>query len=895
MIDHVDSLQDAIAALTRLGCKPTKAGDGYTAFCPIHEAGGSGHKPSLTINAGDKVPVVVNCHAGCDGVEILKVLDITPAPRHNGKRRIVATYSYCDLDGHEVRQKIRYDPKDFRIRHRDAAGNWIYKAGDGPAVLYRLLELRAAIAEGRTVFVVEGEKDADRLASLGLVATCNIEGAAKPDQRAKWRPEYTEQLSGAACVVLVPDNDESGRAHMRHVAEQLRGKVGEVRWLELPGLPEKGDVSDWLDAGGTVDKFLALADEAPEPPAAPKPARAGAKKDRSLHSIPSQSISYSFTLDDLSSISFTAEVPHLHDYDEKGRPTLIESKVANQFAILMKGRFAFCRESLRWYAFAGIHWHAINGTVLDELVTRMLYAGAPEGFKARTVTAVLSLLTKGLLPLPENRDARALPFQNGLLNLDTRELAQITPDNAPIWCLPYAYDPAADCPTFKTWLLQAVDGDTETVEFLRAWLAALLTGRADLQKFLHLLGPGGTGKGVFTRLAELLVGKHNATITDLRNLEQNRFETASLYGKRLVCITDTSKYGGSIDVLKAMTGQDSLRLERKHQQQGATFRFGGLVLLASNEALQTTDYTSALERRRLTVEFKRLVSDAERADWNARGGEEAILHREIAGVANWVLGLSREDVTRRLTRQPRRVAQSNREALRNNNPVADWLIENTIPEPGARVRIGDHRPINEHGRTWFEHADERLYPNYLTWCHRAKREPLALRRFSSLAVDMARSLGVDVLKTREGSGVHLKGLRLRSESETPHDWLKMNEETAETVKDGEGLVKEVKDCNKKSSCNQLIMNEMMDVKDFPNIYSHMDAGTSFFAEPPGKVAATCQPAANYPFRYVTKCNRPTPIPNPTGWGDPIGCSNCGARWGDESPSVAAEIERGGIV
>lgn len=109
------TLQDAVAALTRLGCKPTQSGDGYTAYCPIHEADGSGHKPSLTIKAGDKVPVVVNCHAGCDGVEILKVLDITPAPRHNGKRRIVATYSYCDLDGHEVRQKIRYDPKDFRI------------------------------------------------------------------------------------------------------------------------------------------------------------------------------------------------------------------------------------------------------------------------------------------------------------------------------------------------------------------------------------------------------------------------------------------------------------------------------------------------------------------------------------------------------------------------------------------------------------------------------------------------------------------------------------------------------------------------------------------------------------------------------------------------------------
>ncbi|MER2602720.1 MAG: AAA family ATPase, partial [Candidatus Competibacter phosphatis] len=265
------TLQDAIAALNRLGCKPTKSGNGYTAFCPIHEADGQGHKPSLSISKGDKVDVLIHCHAGCSHESIVQALGITPAPRHNGKKHIVATHSYVSADGHEVLQKIRYEPKGFQIRHRDAAGNWIYKAGDGPAVLYRLPELRAAIAEGRTVFVVEGEKDADRLASLGLVATCNIEGAAQPEQRPKWRPEYFEQLSGAASMVLVRDNDEPGRAHMRHAAAQLAGKVGEVRWLELPGLPEKGDVSDWLDAGGTVDELRALADEAPEAPKAPEP------------------------------------------------------------------------------------------------------------------------------------------------------------------------------------------------------------------------------------------------------------------------------------------------------------------------------------------------------------------------------------------------------------------------------------------------------------------------------------------------------------------------------------------------------------------------------------------------------------------------------------------------
>lgn len=546
--------------------------------------------------------------------------------------------------------------------------------------------------------------------------------------------------------------------------------------------------------------------------------------DPSLPTLPSQSISYSFTADDFTYTSFTAEVPNLHDYDEKGRPTLIESAVANQLAILLKGHFAFCRESLRWHAFVGTHWQAVNSIVADELVTRMLFAGATEGFKARTVTAVLSLLTKGLVPL-ETRNSNVLPFTNGLLDLDTHTLVPTTPDNAPIWCLPYAYDPLADCPTVKAWLSQAVDGDGETLEFLRAWLAALLTGRADLQKFLHLFGPGGTGKGAFTRLAELLIGKHNTTVTDLRNLEQNRFETANLYGKRLVSVTDTSKYGGSIDVLKAMTGQDSLRLERKHQQQGATFRFGGLVLLASNEALQTTDYTSALERRRLTVEFQRLVSDAERADWNARGGEEAILHREVAGVVNWCLALTRDEVTQRLTQQPRRVRNSNWEALRNNNPIADWIIDNTVPAPGERVRIGDCRKVHENGRDYYECANEWLYPNYIEWCQRSKREPLALRRFAGLALDMTRSLGVDVHKSRTGTGTYLQGLRLRYGEETPHDWLGSGKTEAEQADAGEVYlhrkaesVNEVKDAPKSGLSNPLIVNEMKEVKDSDDIY-----------------------------------------------------------------------------
>lgn len=261
------SLQSALDALTAKGCKPTPSGHGYIAYCPVHEADHNGHKPSLSLHPGNQQPFVLNCHAGCDFRDIEKALGLEKPAPVNGPRRIVATYRYRGVQGNVVSEKVRYDPKDFRQRWPDGNGGWFWKRPPSAhAVLYRLPELMAGIAAGRDVFIAEGEKDVDRLATMGLCATTNIEGAAQPNQRTKWRKEYTAQLAGAARVILLPDHDEPGRAHMAAIAQALHGKVGDVRTLELPGLSgAKGDndVSDWLDKGHTVDELMALAEEAP--------------------------------------------------------------------------------------------------------------------------------------------------------------------------------------------------------------------------------------------------------------------------------------------------------------------------------------------------------------------------------------------------------------------------------------------------------------------------------------------------------------------------------------------------------------------------------------------------------------------------------------------------------
>ncbi|MGI8913000.1 MAG: DUF927 domain-containing protein [Chloroflexota bacterium] len=171
-------------------------------------------------------------------------------------RWIVATYDYTDEAGTLPYQVVRYEPKAFKQRRPDGKGGWVWNLAGVRHVPYRLPELLAAPNDA-DIYIAEGEKDVDRIRSLGLFATCNAGGAGK------WRAEYSSWLSGRR-VVILPDNDEAGRKHAEAVATALQGIAASVKVLALPGLPERGDVSDWLDAGGTRAEMERLVSDTPE-------------------------------------------------------------------------------------------------------------------------------------------------------------------------------------------------------------------------------------------------------------------------------------------------------------------------------------------------------------------------------------------------------------------------------------------------------------------------------------------------------------------------------------------------------------------------------------------------------------------------------------------------------
>ena len=152
-----------------------------------------------------------------------------------------AAYPYLDAHGRELYQVVRTPSKKFLFRHGEPGEGWVWNGKDIRRVVYML----HAIQDCSRVYVAEGEKDVDTLWSHRLPATTNCGGAGK------WTDDYSAQLvkAGVRRVVILPDNDDPGRAHAAAVGRSCQTAGLRVTVVPLPGLPKKGDVTDWFDLG----------------------------------------------------------------------------------------------------------------------------------------------------------------------------------------------------------------------------------------------------------------------------------------------------------------------------------------------------------------------------------------------------------------------------------------------------------------------------------------------------------------------------------------------------------------------------------------------------------------------------------------------------------------------
>ena len=219
--NHPDDLQAENIARS-LG-KAKRSADGWVCICPAH----ADHTPSLSITEKNG-KLLWYCHAKCSQEAVRSALaaaGVLPASEWGElsfEERITRTYDYRNY------QVARFhSPKDFRHFHLDEAGRRVWKMtrADGTKIelrLYRQDELAADMTTRRRedkpkkCLILEGEKDVDAAWEIGLPATTNSAGAKK------WQHRHSALLqeAGVENIIIIPDNDETGRTHADQVARE---------------------------------------------------------------------------------------------------------------------------------------------------------------------------------------------------------------------------------------------------------------------------------------------------------------------------------------------------------------------------------------------------------------------------------------------------------------------------------------------------------------------------------------------------------------------------------------------------------------------------------------------------------------------------------------------------
>jgi len=407
-------------------------------------------------------------------------------------------------------------------------------------------------------------------------------------------------------------------------------------------------------------------------------------------------------------------------------------------------------------------------------------AGVLPKYTSATINSVYLILKAKLLRSNDGgrksiwTKARGIiAFQNGVLDTQTMDFqAGPQKDLYLRHKLQYAYDGSASCPEFQTWLKNSLNPGQELL--IQAFARAILTGYTAGERFLHLVGPGGTGKSTMQQLMVALAGFHSTHTSSLEIIETNKFETYNLIGKRLLLLTDESNYNKRMDVLKKLTSaSDTLRAERKYGKEIISFKPECLVCIASNEHITSNDSSSGLERRRLTIVMDKVVPPSSRRELISVHDDhiEGVFEKEMSGIVSWALSMSYSDMKDIMANPTKHVPSLNKtniEALLFNNQFVSWLNDCCLYAPNSTTPVGQgaRKPSIEESEKgmYIANAYGALYPSYANFCKACGYKPAAKHRFvertKEALVNILKLQGIEIV-LKDGIP-SIKGLRLKA-------------------------------------------------------------------------------------------------------------------------------------
>lgn len=614
--------------------------------------------------------------------------------------------------------------KSFTAEHWIASSDpkrdkWVTGKGEQPWSLYREAEVRASIACGEAViFYVAGEQAVESLRKLGLTAFCNQGGeGAAIDQIKKFLETYKPKL-----LVIWADYDAQGertKIKLLRTSESAGILAVAIEPLQIwSEMPPKGDITDVLENSGMESSEIIRRLESEILRTLSQHQQKTSALDQAQQKLPAPAV----LAKELAS--------------EYGQQLAFDS-LAHQFL-----RYETELPGV-WSRLPDIEVQAIIQTELDS---------RPQTIGKYGIAYVKSIseLMKGYLQVKDwDQSIDLLPFQNGVLNLKTYEFLPHTPSYHLTWTLPRDYNPtAADWRRISAWMDEATRGDATVKLILCCWLNACLKGRADIQRFLHLIGPGGSGKGTFMNLCVALVGRINVYSSTLKDWCENRFEASNAYGKRLVIFWDEDKYRGGLNRFKSLTGGDLLRGEIKNKQ-AFQFRYVGMVMMASNFSIFEKDNSSGMARRTLIVPFRYPVPSSKRRNL------ETEFEEELAALTNYILSIPDKLVTQTLLqvlKPSSEVLQQTWENQIQENSVAAWLNDFVIVDKNAETQIGNDKSDSE-----------TLFGSYYQYCDQIGVRPLSGNQFTPTLLDLCQNvMNIPVHKGRNNQFHYCSGLRLRT-------------------------------------------------------------------------------------------------------------------------------------
>ena len=463
--------------------------------------------------------------------------------------------------------------------------------------------------------------------------------------------------------------------------------------------------------------------------------------------------------------------------EKKIKPSVLAWELAEAY----RDKLAWNNENKTWMRYGvdmdGV-WSVESNEFIESMVRCELDNRGIDNYSFSHISNIYKLLRTHLIVRNWVEARNYLPFQNGVLEISTGKLLPHSPSYRLTWQLPRQHNPLATSWNCISDFLDHLTGSNAKLKnLLICFCNAVLKGRHDLQKFLHLIGLGGTGKGSFARLIESLIGSQNVHITTVDEWCNNRFEGANAYRKRLVLFPDEDKATGKLGKFLSLTGEDGVRNEEKGIK-AFNYKYEGMVLVLSNIPIFTGDSASRVKRRAITVPCNNQVPVIKRRNL----GKD--FEPELAAFTNYVLSIPDETVTRTLLGLEE-IPECTLEFWENRirvDSIASWINTHVIYDQSVITSVGSDRNEGSDGST-----PRTLFGSYNQHCRAVGDMPKSHKNFSPDLLELCRTvLGWEVERKVTATGKFIKGIRLRTDNDgdiPTHDYTLMQRVT---VSDGSG-------------------------------------------------------------------------------------------------------------